>query len=119
MENLAQEPGADDAALTVPNQRSVWLRRIAGPLVSLGMLALALWALHLLARHVTYHDIRQYVEGVSRQRLVLAIALTTLGFGVMSFYDRFALAAIGKHLPWRRVTLVSFISYAFSNAAGM
>lgn len=94
-------------------------RRIAGPLVSLGMLCLALWALHLLARHVTYHEIRNYVEGVSRQRLVLAIALTTLGFGVMSLYDRFGLAAIGKSLPWRRVTLISFISYAFSNAVGM
>jgi phosphatidylglycerol lysyltransferase len=119
VENLAPEPGADDAALIAPDRPRVWLRRIAGPLISLGMLALALWALHLLARHVTYHEIRQYVEGVSRQRLVLAIALTTLGFGVMSFYDRFALAAIGKHLPWRRVTLVSFISYAFSNAVGM
>ena len=83
------------------------------------MLALALWALHLLARHVTYNEIRQYIEGVSRQRLVLAIALTMLGFGVMSFYDRFGLAAIGKRLPWRRVTLISFISYAFSNAVGM
>jgi len=111
-------PGAD-GALTPPSPRSVWLRRVAGPLVSLGMLALALWALHLLARHVTYNEIRDYVEGVSRKRLVLAIALTILGFGVMSFYDRFGLAAIGKRLPWRRVTLISFISYAFSNAVGM
>ena len=97
----------------------MWLRRIAGPVVSLGMLALALWALHLLARHVTYHEIRQYIEGVSRGRLLLAIALTTLGFGVMSLYDRFGLAAIGKSLPWRRVTFISFIIYAFSNAVGM
>ena len=111
-------PGAD-GALTPPSPRSVWLRRVAGPLVSLGMLGLALWALHLLARHVTYNEIRDYVEGVSRQRLVLAIALTMLGFGVMSFYDCFGLAAIGKRLPWRRVTLISFISYAFSNAVGM
>lgn len=83
------------------------------------MLALALWALHLLARDVTYHDIRHYIDGMSRPRLLLAIALTALGFGVMGFYDRFGLAAIGKSLPWRRVALVSFISYAFSNALGM
>ncbi|HEX7370200.1 MAG TPA: lysylphosphatidylglycerol synthase domain-containing protein, partial [Rhodanobacteraceae bacterium] len=111
-------PRADDA-LTSVSPRSVWLRRIGGPLVSLGMLGLALWALHLLAKHVTYHEIRDYMERVSRPRLVLAIALTTLGFFVMSFYDRFGLAAIGKRLPWRRVTLISFISYAFSNAMGM
>lgn len=118
MEKLEPEPRADEE-LNPPSPRSVWLRRIAGPLVSLGMLALALWALHLLARNVTYHEIRQYVESVSRPRLVLAIALTTLGFGVMSFYDRFGLAAIGKSLPWKQVTLISFISYAFSNAVGM
>ncbi|HEU0277653.1 MAG TPA: bifunctional lysylphosphatidylglycerol flippase/synthetase MprF [Rhodanobacteraceae bacterium] len=105
--------------LTSPSQRNVLLRRIGGPLVSLGMLALALWALHLLARHVTYGEIRMYVEAMPRPRLVLAIALTALGFGVMSFYDRFGLAAIGKRLPWRRVTWISFISYAFSNAIGM
>ena len=85
MESPAQLPGAD-GALTPPNPRGMWLRRVAGPLVSLGMLALALWALHLLARHVTYNEIRHYVEGVSHQRLSLAIALTTLGFGVMAFY---------------------------------
>lgn len=118
VEGLAQLPGVD-GALTPPNPRGMWLRRVAGPLVSLGMLALALWALHLLARHVTYNEIRHYVEGVSHQRLLLAIALTTLGFGVMVFYDRFGLAAIGKRLPWRRVTLISFVSYAFSNAVGM
>jgi phosphatidylglycerol lysyltransferase len=118
VETEAPASGVADT-LIPPGPRSMWLHRIAGPLVSLGMLALALWALHLLARHVTYHEIRQYVEGVSRQRLVLAIALTTLGFSVMSFYDRFGLAAIGRRLPWRRVTLISFVSYAFSNAVGM
>ncbi|MGH8184192.1 MAG: lysylphosphatidylglycerol synthase transmembrane domain-containing protein, partial [Rhodanobacteraceae bacterium] len=111
-------PGTDDV-LSPPSQRLVLLRRIAGPLLSLGLLCLALWALHLLARDVTYHEIRHYLESVSRQRLLLAIVLTMLGFGVMSFYDRFGLAAIGKSLPWRRITLVSFISYAFSNAVGM
>ncbi|TAN05546.1 MAG: bifunctional lysylphosphatidylglycerol flippase/synthetase MprF [Rhodanobacteraceae bacterium] len=105
--------------MSPPSQRLVLLRRIAGPLLSLGLLCLALWALHLLARDVTYHEIRHYLESVSRERLLLAIVLTMLGFGVMSFYDRFGLAAIGKPLPWRRVTLVSFISYAFSNAVGM
>lgn len=118
MDKVAPVSGADEA-LAPASPRSVWLRRIAGPLVSLAMVALALWALHLLARDVTYHQIRQYVESVSRPRLLLAIALTALGFGVMSLYDRFGLAALGKSLPWRRVTLISFISYAFSNAIGM
>nr|WP_225561606.1 bifunctional lysylphosphatidylglycerol flippase/synthetase MprF [Rhodanobacter sp. DHB23] len=95
------------------------LRRVAGPLLSMGMLVLAMWGLRQFARHVTYQEIREYVASVSRLRLLLAIVLTTLGFGVMSLYDRFGLESIHKSLPWRRVTLISFISYAFSNAVGM
>ena len=117
-EKVEQVPRTDDA-LNPPGPRVAVLRRIAGPLLSVGMLVLALWALHLLARHVTYQEIREYVASVSRARLLLAIVLTMLGFGVMSLYDRFGLQSIGRSLPWQRVTLISFISYAFSNAVGM
>lgn len=105
--------------LTPPSQRTVLLRRVAGPLLSVGMLCLALWALHLLAREVNYHQVRQYVQSISRARLLLAALFTLLGYAVMTLYDRFGLASIGRRLSWRRVTLISFISYAFSNAVGM
>jgi phosphatidylglycerol lysyltransferase len=118
VDKVAQLKGAH-GVLASASQRSVLLRRIGGPLVSLAMLALALWALHLLARDVTYREIRTYVEAMPRPRLVLAVVLTAAGFFVMSFYDRFGLAAVGKKLSWRRVTWISFISYAFSNAIGM
>lgn len=95
------------------------LRRLAGPLLSVAMLCLALWALHLLAREVNYHQVRRYVQSLSHGRLLLAVLLTTLGYAVMTLYDRFALVSIGRRLSWRRVTLISFISYAFSNAVGM
>jgi len=105
--------------LTPPSQRTVLLRRLAGPLLSVAMLCLALWALHLLAREVNYHQVRQYVQSISHARLLLAALFATLGYAVMTLYDRFALASIGRRLSWRRVTLISFISYAFSNAVGM
>jgi phosphatidylglycerol lysyltransferase len=106
-------------ALAPPSQRMVVLRRLAGPLLSVGMLCLALWALHLLAKEVNYHQVRTYVQSISRARLLLAALLTAMGYAVMTLYDRFALASIGRKLPWKLVTLISFISYAFSNAVGM
>ena len=106
-------------ALAPPSQRMVVLRRLAGPLLSVGMLCLALWALHLLAKEVNYHQVRTYVQSISRVRLLLAALLTAMGYAVMTLYDRFALASIERKLPWRQVTLISFISYAFSNAVGM
>jgi len=105
--------------LTPPSQRTVLLRRLAGPLLSVAMLCLALWALHLLAREVNYHQVRRYVQSLSSGRLLLAALFTAMGYAVMTLYDRFALASIGRRLSWRRVTLISFISYAFSNAVGM
>ena len=117
-EKVGQLPRTEDV-LNTASTRMVMVRRVAGPLLSLGMLALAMWGLRQFARHVTYLEIREYVASVSRARLLLAIVLTTLGFGVMSLYDRYGLASIGKSLPWQRVTLISFISYAFSNAVGM
>ncbi len=95
------------------------LRRLAGPLLSVCMLCMALWALHLLAKEVDYHQVRKYVQGISHARLALAILFTLAGYAVMTLYDRFALASIEHKLPWRRVSLISFISYAFSNAVGM
>jgi phosphatidylglycerol lysyltransferase len=106
-------------ALASPDQRAVRLRRLAGPLLSAAMLCLALWALHRLSREVNYHQVRHYVQGISHMRLLLATLLTAVSYGVMTLYDRFALDAIGKRLPWLRVSLISFISYAFSNALGM
>ncbi len=100
-------------------QRIALLRRLAGPVLSVAMLCLALWALHLLAREVNYHQVRHFVQHLPRSRLLLAAFLTALGYAVMTLYDRFALLSIGRRLPWQRVTLISFISYAFSNAVGM
>ena len=61
----------------------------------------------------------QYLHRLRRGRIGQAIVLTALGYAVMTLYDMFALTAIGKRLPRRRVALISFISYAFSNTLGM
>ncbi|MHB1271611.1 MAG: bifunctional lysylphosphatidylglycerol flippase/synthetase MprF [Rhodanobacter sp.] len=110
---------SDEDSLASPSQHIVVLRRLAGPLLSVGMLCLALWALHLLAREVNYHQVRRYVQSLSHGRLLLAALFTALGYAVMTLYDRFALVSIGRKLPWHRVGMISFISYAFSNAVGM
>lgn len=105
--------------LAPSHQRVLLLRRFLGPLLSIGMLCLALWVLHLFAREVNYHQIRQYVRDLPHGRFVLAALLTALGYVVMTLYDRCALLSIERKLPWRRVSMISFISYAFSNAVGM
>ncbi|RDJ00290.1 bifunctional lysylphosphatidylglycerol flippase/synthetase MprF [Dyella solisilvae] len=95
------------------------MRRLAGPLLSVAMLCLALWALRHLASEVSYREVARYVHGLENYRLALAVLLTAGSYGVMILYDWFGLAYIGKRLPGPQVSLISFISYAFSNALGM
>lgn len=95
------------------------LRRLAGPLLSVAMLCLALWALHRLASEVSYREVARYVHGLENHRIALAVLLTAGSYGMMILYDWFGLAYIGKRLPGPQVSLISFISYAFSNALGM
>jgi phosphatidylglycerol lysyltransferase len=83
------------------------------------MLCLALWALHQLASAVSYRQVAHYVHGLDNHRIVLAVLLTAASYGVMTLYDWFGLLSIGRRLARAQVTLISFISYAFSNALGM
>ncbi|SFS07153.1 phosphatidylglycerol lysyltransferase [Dyella sp. OK004] len=120
---MVEQKGADAPdpgdALARPGLSAVWLRRLAGPLLSVGMLCLALWALHSLASQVSYREVTRYVHGLENHRIVLAVLFTAASYGVMTLYDWFGLASIGRKLPRAQVTLISFISYAFSNALGM
>jgi phosphatidylglycerol lysyltransferase len=95
------------------------LRRAGGPVLSVILLCLALWALHAMASEVTYRQIAGYVHALPNTDIALAMLLTAAGYVVMTLYDWFGLASIGRRLPARRVGLISFISYAFSNALGM
>ena len=95
------------------------LRRAGGPLLSVALLCLALWALHAMASEVTYRQIAHYVHRLPNTDIALAVLLTAAGYAVMTLYDWFGLTSIGKRLPPKRVGFISFISYGFSNALGM
>jgi len=112
---ILSQPEAPGGASAGP----AWLRRFGGPLLSVLMLMLALWALQKFAGEVNYHQVGQYLHRLRRGRIGQAVVLTALGYAGMTLYDMFALAAIGRQLPRARVALISFISYAFSNTLGM
>jgi phosphatidylglycerol lysyltransferase len=95
------------------------LRRLAGPLLSAALLCLALWALHRLASEVSYSEVSHYVHDLQGWQIVVAMGLTAAGYMVMTLYDWFGLQTVGHPLPRREVSLISFISYAFSNVLGM
>ncbi len=94
------------------------LARISPVLIAL-LFGGALWVLQReLARH-RYRDVLQTLEALSVSRLLLALALTALGYLALTGYDHLALRYVRKPIGFRRTTFTSFIAYAFSNTLGL
>jgi|SRR5712671_494456 len=102
------------------SRRSAW-RRFA-PYLGSG-LALLLFgvALYLLHRQVAaYHaeDVRRALAALSWARIGAALGLTGASYLLLMLYDALALRHLRKPLPFARVALASFTSYAFTHSFG-
>jgi phosphatidylglycerol lysyltransferase len=97
------------------------LKRIAPflkPLLILALFAVALRVLHDTLARYRYRDVIAYVSALPRNQVLLAIALTLLGYLVMTGYDTLAFRYIRHPLPYFKIALASFIGYAFNNNVG-
>jgi phosphatidylglycerol lysyltransferase len=109
----------DDVSVGEPHLRLRALRHAAGPLIALGLLALAAWLLRDATQSYRYEDIRHGVAIIPRTQLFAALALTILSYVVLTGYDSLALRWIGRDLPYGRRALASFLGYAFSHNVGL
>jgi phosphatidylglycerol lysyltransferase len=97
------------------------LKRIAPflkPLLILALFAIALRVLHDTLAQYRYREVIAYVSALPGNQLLLAIALTLLGYLVMTGYDTLAFRYIRHPLPYFKIALASFIGYAFNNNVG-
>lgn len=79
----------------------------------------ALYALHHALGDFHYHQILQHLQAIPGRHIWLALALSALGYLVLTAYDHLAMVYVRHPLPRGRITLASFISYAFSNTVGI
>lgn len=93
--------------------------RVALPaLIGLVLFLAALEVLRTELRAVTWHGLTTDLSDIPGWRLALAVVLTAVNYGVLTGYDFLAFAYLGRHLPWRRVAMTSFLAYAISNNVG-
>lgn len=78
----------------------------------------ALWLLHQTLQDFHYHGIFHHLHSLTTSQLTSALLLTALSYLVMTGYDRLAILYIEHPLEGSKVSLTSFISYAFSNNIG-
>jgi phosphatidylglycerol lysyltransferase len=89
------------------------------PLLALALFAAALWVLHNALRAVHYHYILAQLQAIPTSHILAALGLTAMSYLVMTSYDQLAISYIRHPLAAGKVTLASFISYAFSNTIGL
>lgn len=94
------------------------LRRLL-PLLVLGLFLAALWVLHDALHQIHYRQVLAQLRAIPGARVLAALGLTGLSYLVMTGYDRLAIRYISHPLETGKVTLASFISYAFSNTIGL
>ncbi len=88
------------------------------PLVSIILLAVALWLLH---REFAAHHPRQIVGAIRAipiGRVLAALGLTIASYAFLPAYDALGLQYVKQRLAYGRIMLVGFLAYAFSQSLG-
>jgi phosphatidylglycerol lysyltransferase len=92
-------------------------------LLTLGAMAivalLAFAAIRVALDEIRLRDVRAALHQIGGVPISLSIALTAISYVALTWYDRFALQAIGHKLPWRISALASFTSYTLSHNLGL
>ena len=88
-------------------------------LLGIALLGLAVFVLHHLLRQYHLHDILDRVRAIPSGKIWRAAILTCCGYGCLTLYDALAVRFAGARVPYARVALISFMSYAIGHNVGL
>ncbi len=74
--------------------------------------------LYRQVREISLDDLHGSLRAISFDNWLLAIVATLGAYGALAWYDRIALAHLGKKVSWWFVTLCSFTTYALAHNIG-
>jgi uncharacterized membrane protein YbhN (UPF0104 family) len=87
-------------------------------LVGLGAVLLSCWLLYHEVRNISLDEIADSLHAIPRMNWLLAGGATIGAYWALAWYDRIALSHLGKHIPWRFISLCSFTTYALAHNIG-
>src|SRR6202162_6744915 len=98
-------------AISVLRQRQV-LHRL-GVAVSSTVIGIACYFLYHMLRGIDVGEVIEAIKGTEPRSIALAALFVAAGYFTLTFYDLFAVRAIGRnHIPYRINAVAAFTSYS-------
>lgn len=87
-------------------------------LIGLGAVVLSCFLLYRELRNISLGDIADSLRAIPASGWLMASTATCGAYWALAWYDRIAIAHLGKRIPWRFITLCSFTTYALAHNIG-
>ncbi len=88
-------------------------------LLGAALFGLALFWLHHVLAEYRWVDILAHMHAIATSRLLAAIVLAAAGYGCLTLYDALGLRFAGASVPYPRLSLISFMSFAIGHNVGL
>jgi glycosyltransferase 2 family protein len=88
------------------------------PAIGIGAVAFSFWLLFKELRGISLSDVEAGVTAIPLLHWFFAVLATLVAYGALAWYDRIALAHLGRRLSWAFISLTSFTTYALGHNIG-
>src|ERR1700675_1364988 len=90
-----------------------------GVVVSITVIAIACYVLYHMLRGIDSNEVIEAIKSTEPRQIWLAALFVAAGYFTLTFYDWFAVRAIGHgHIPYRVNALAAFTSYSIGHNVG-
>jgi glycosyltransferase 2 family protein len=104
-------------AVSLLRQKQI-LHRL-GVAVSVAVIGIACYVLYHMLRHIDAEEVLEAIKDTEPHQIVLAALFVAAGYFTLTFYDLFAVRAIGRaDIPYRINALAAFTSYSIGHNVG-
>src|ERR1700742_3490540 len=90
-----------------------------GVAISITVIGVACYMLYHMLRHINVQEVVEAIKDTEPHQIVLAALFVAAGYFTLTFYDLFAVRAIGRSdVPYRINALAAFTSYSIGHNVG-
>lgn len=94
------------------------LRNAAWSLFGIAAVAVSIYILYREFRRISFSEVAGSLSAISLHNWALALVATLVAYSALAWYDRIAIAHLGKKISWLFISLCSFTTYALSHNIG-